>query len=370
MGGGETTMSRRFLLHQRARVANLVKNEFHCMATNQNQSSGTPAVEEQNLTPDMERMFQESQKAMDGFMDLDENQTPTEPEPSEPETPAEPEPAPEPEPEPQADTTPEVSEPAQPAEEDSTPAPERPVRYIPMDKWKDTKAKWEQREQDLLNQLEEAKQAQPPQATEQDLVKQFAEEHDLNEDQVRGLVNIVNQTSGLSDTDKELLQSLRQQQLDADLDAKDQQYFEQEFNDVALPALKSVYPNATDSQLKAAKDFIDEVSHSEEFHTMKMQHIIQLNTDKIGALFGSDGTPSAPVRTSEAARSTSHRQAPLSVSDIKGIKDFPKIMSLDPAQKQKLISELPPLLYNDYAMWEGQAGQQLEVKRDNRMVRV
>lgn len=355
------------------------------MSTNPKNSTASQDGGSENLSPAMAKMFNDAVEANQGFVEPDEpseNQEQPETKDVPEEKPDEPE-APEPNGDEDADDpsvsdeTPEETEgdepddtPDETPDEDADVPTERPTRYIPVNKYQSEKKEWKAKNQELEAEIEKLRSVTPDSVEETDLVADLAEKYDMNEAQVRDLVDVIQKKTGLTDEDRAALQSFRQQQQQQILDAQDTEYFEKEFSSIALPALKKKYPNATEAQLNSAKNLLDEISHSEEYHKSKMEHILKLEDETIASVFGGPEAKRPATRTSETSRTTSHVEKPLSASDIKSPKDFGRLLAQPKEKRYEILSELNPVLYTEYLRYEGASEQGVTVNRGGRDLRL
>jgi hypothetical protein len=120
---------------------------------------------------------------------------------------------------------------------------------------------------------EEAGKVTPNETKSDDLeedVKNLAKELDFDPEKVRKIIEVSRKGLQLSPEDKQALEEFKSTK--AEREAKEQEtVFNEEWT--TLP-IKDQFPNASEEQLKAAKDKMDELSHSEKYHEMDMDYIL------------------------------------------------------------------------------------------------
>lgn len=128
-------------------------------------------------------------------------------------------------------------------------------------------------DQKLEKMREEMSKGKPDQAKSDDLeddVKALAKELDFDEAKVRRIIEVSRKGLQLSPEDKQALDEFKASK--SEREAKEQEaIFTEEWN--SLP-VKTQFPNASEEQIKAAKEKMDELSHSEKYHNYDMDYIL------------------------------------------------------------------------------------------------
>lgn len=135
----------------------------------------------------------------------------------------------------------------------------------------------------------------------EDDIKKLAEELDFDEDKIRRIIEVARKdTSKLSDEDKSLLEDYKAEKEQREQD----EIFRDEWETV-LPSLKEKYPNATDDQLKQAREKLDEFAHSEKYHLTDIDYVLHKESEALGKILFSpkkttfESARPAPVDDSE-----------------------------------------------------------------------
>jgi hypothetical protein len=136
----------------------------------------------------------------------------------------------------------------------------------------------------------EMSKSKPNETTTENLeeeVKKLAAELQFDEAKTRRIIEVARKgIEPLTADDKKLLEEYRadkEARQAKDAEREQDEIFTTEWNEV-LPSIKTQYPNATDEQLQAAKDALDELSHSEKYHEMDMDYILFKEKESLGKI--------------------------------------------------------------------------------------
>ena len=128
-------------------------------------------------------------------------------------------------------------------------------------------------DQKLAKMQEEMGKPKPNETKSDDLeedVKALAKELDFDEAKVRRIIEVSRKGLQLSVEDKQALEEFKSTK--ADREAKEQEtVFNEEWS--TLP-VKTQFPNASEEQVTAAKEKMDELAHSEKYHNVDMDYIL------------------------------------------------------------------------------------------------
>lgn len=192
--------------------------------------------------------------------------------------------------EPAAEETTEVAPKAEEEPED----PEEPSNRAPTSKdFKEYKKTLKEElqadfDQKLEKMKEEFSKKAPDEVTTENLeddVKALAEKLELDPEKTKAIIEVARKgLEPLSAEDKALLEDVkkdretRQQEL---ADREQEEIFRTEW-EALVPALKQKFPNATDAQLKAAKEKMDELSHTEKYNLTDLDYVLFKETEAFG----------------------------------------------------------------------------------------
>lgn len=233
-------------------------------------------------------------------------------------------------PEPEAPVvTPAAEEPTEvaPKTEEEPQNPDEPSNRAPTSKdFKEYKRTLkEELQADFDKKLEEmkaefGKKTPDEVATEnlEDDVKALADKLELDPEKTKAIIDIARKgLEPLSPEDKAALadykkdKEARQQEL---ADREQEEIFRNEW-EALLPSLKQKFPNATDAQIKAARDKMDELSHTEKYNLTDLDYVLYKEAETIGKVLFSP-----KQATFESAR-------PVTIDDTEEFPEFRSNMS-------------------------------------------
>lgn len=260
--------------------------------------------------------------------------------------------------------------------------PTRPVKYIPLDKYQAEKAETQKEitaRDERIKELE-ALVNKPAGNTTADIdtfVTKFAEKYAIDEEDVRGLVDVAKAGAvpkDLAETLNKITQDNAQKAV-SDALLKDIEFFEKEWSGLE-PTLKAEFPNATPEQLKAAKDALNTFGHTDEFVNKELDYVLYKKKGEIAALFGgapADPTPPGPKprKTVESGRPTGN-QGVLTAADFKDKKTFDEFNDMEPSQVNQIIKDMDLKTYQRFTAWasEKETAKGLVVNRKGQQVRL
>jgi hypothetical protein len=185
-----------------------------------------------------------------------------------------------------APTEPKETEPTDPPEPKEPKAPtdtdtgkvERPAQFMPLAKFNDQKAKWEEQKQIEIEQARQDVAAEyekkiqefsgsPDSAKLDDKIAKFAEEKGLDEEMIRGVVELVRNTQQPTIDPKvqSVISDLIKEKESKDVIAKHEGLFDEEVSN-----LQNEYP---DEPISSIKDKLHDLAFSEGFNTKSLYEI-------------------------------------------------------------------------------------------------
>lgn len=338
-----------------------------------------------NVDPELER----ARKSMGGRIDPDETSTQ---QPKEEEKKEEPVQVPSTDQKPKDEPAPKTEEPKKeepvvvdppktdPPAQDKDKV-QRPEKYIPLPKYLDEKKDWEREKQRLEDNIKELTNiANQGESDKKDEAKKAIAEA------VGVDVAVVDQILDLAKANTlspEALQKIERAGAIAE-EAQIQAEFTVEYDNVAKPTLLKLFPDAKPEQLQKARDFLDVVSHTKEFHDKPMTKVIEDNQSELSKLFvveqpkvekEPDPTPTGG-KTMEHGRQGAGSVISLSPSDFESKNgesvDFAPLLELnktDPEAANKIVKGLSNKAYTKFVYYLGnQENNGIQVTRDGKKV--
>lgn len=241
------------------------------------------------------------------------------------------------------------------SEEDEDPKkPSRPMNYIPMKKYHEEKRLWKQKVNELENRLKDTDKGSKE---ESNVIKTFAEKHGYEPSEISELVGVLRSEFGVDD----LQQQSKARQEEMEIKAFNEEY------KVLETKLKEEFPNASPAELKKARQKMDELAFSEWGHDKELDYILYKNKNTFNKIFGT-GESKRPVETTSRGNKSFDKE--LSAKDFRGKKDFQKLQDLPEEKRRKIVSDLAPEDYANYGSWLQASEDEIEVKRDGRVIRL
>jgi hypothetical protein len=264
-----------------------------------------------------------------------------EPEP-EPEEPEQKEPVPEKEPEKEPEPEAPKVEPEKPNPEGGKPEGKRPEKYIPIDKYTDEKGQWRKTEAELktrIAELESAAGGQEGTKANEEAVKAYAEKHGLTVEAARSEVDRVRdilKANGLDKPGQPELTEAQKAELAEAAQLKAEKSFNTEFEALAVPQLKELFPDATDKQLADAKEELSKLCLTEPFLDKSLDFIAFKSRNELKDIF------EPPRKGPEVSRTAPKKGAPeYSAADFKdGKTSFDELFALDGDAQAKIVEEM------------------------------
>jgi hypothetical protein len=255
------------------------------------------------------------------------------------ETPAAPEP-PKPE-ETKPEPPPPVETPAPKAEEAAK--PNRPEKYIPIAQYTDEKRQWRETEdgyKQRISELETIAKGNPEAKSTDARIKAYAEKYGVDEAAVRDLMalrgdEIASKPSDLSEAQQAELAKARE--------VNAEKAFTDEFDQVAAPQLKEMFPNATPEQLAAAKEELRSLATTAPFLDKSLDFIAFKSREALASHFKEDRV--GPEGARPATRGTPH----YSPSDFKdGKTSFKVLDGLPMEDRDRIIRGFDVKTYDEF----------------------
>lgn len=249
----------------------------------------------------------------------------------------------------------------------------RPLKYIPLAQYQSEKKQNEQKEQELLRQIEDLKKQNATGSTStnqaDEFVNEFAEKYGMEVEDVQKLMSKGNPSKSL----EEELINLRAQ--NEKLEAinrltEEKNHFNSEYSSV-LPEIKSKYPHLTQEQESKLRQKLYEVAHTKEFHDKSLDYVIFKSSEVIEEIIGPQPEPQKPGRrTAEVSKPGNSSQKPLAASDFKDEASFEKLGDLADAERNKIIYDMDPKTYARFVSWAGKYDNSgvVRVNRDGKTI--
>lgn len=246
------------------------------------------------------------------------------------------------------------------------PAPRRNERYIPIAQYQDEKKVHKKTEEDLKiaqDELARIKSTNQPAAVNNQeaeaVIKAFGEKYSIDEDDVKKLLAVKGNQAALPEGFIETVQEMQREKADRE----EAEFFNTEWSPIENQ-LKEKYPNATQEQLKQAKDTLNKASHTEAYIDKDLDYVLFKNDADVSKIFGQPdpATPPAdqpPVRrkTVESSRPAGSKVS-LSAADFKDKTDFAEFQNMDRVEVNKIIKDMDPKTYRNYTTWVGKMENQ------------
>lgn len=262
-----------------------------------------------------------------------------------------------------ADPKPKVEDPKPQGDGDQGTDPNRPLRYIPLKKHHEDieKAKNTAREEataeaqarikELERMLGSGDGKTPTKEELDERIQLHADKYGMDPQEVRELLELMPRSENGESVPKEALAAFTAF-MDEQKLKSEQEHDAREWSEVAIPAIKRLYPNATEDQLKKAYEVLDPIAHSEEGHKYKYSFIVFENQDQIKDIF-SGSTEAEPPKdkiTAEGARMGNGANNTLTAKDFEV--DNPNFSLLDSLnseeQKTSILKDMSAGTYQKY----------------------
>lgn len=252
-------------------------------------------------------------------------------------------------------------------EEDTQSRTPRPEKYIPIAKYTSEKTQWKKDMETLQARLAVAEQGQGEQAKEQ-AIKAYAEKHNVSEDSVRDLLDLAGKKDQKSEEQGErIMDTELQQKLEEADEIRAEKLFNTEYDEVAIPELKKIYPKATDAQIQAAKKEIEKLACTEGFLDKPLDFVVYKNPKVLDPLFQESPPPRKGPETGRTApkRGDSEYTAADFVGGKTSFAEFEKL----PVDKQaEIIEKMDVKTYDELTRWQAQ-NEPLVINRGGRKIR-
>lgn len=293
--------------------------------------------------------------------------------------PKEEEKAPEPKPEatpeavtPPEEKKPEVKKPDEPVAGDPPPTRTRPEKYIPVQQYTDEKRTWHESEAQYKSRIAELEKlaGKAESAQSDDKIRVYAEKHGVTfeeaKDQVESLRDILGVTAQKPTEVKPAEFSPEQKaSLARAEEAEARQVFDTEYNERAIPALKRLFPNATDSQILAAKKRVEEIACTTPFLKSPLRTVVIESEESLADLFKSKpGSPEAQRRGADK------NPVEFSASDfVDGKTSFKELENVTQDQLNNIVKGMDGKTYESYMRFVN-ANDKIIINRGGRKVEI
>lgn len=241
-------------------------------------------------------------------------------------------------------------------DEEEDPKPKRPEKYIPIKQYTDEKKQWRETEESYkkrIGDLEKiANTSDRGSRISDDKIKAYAEKHKLELnvaqaelERVRDAQDLLNDKGEERKQPTELDEDTKARLEEADA-MKAEQMFNKEFNDLAVPEIKELWPNATEKQLKEAKALVEKKATTKEFIHSDLNYVVYKSQKELAAIFENKKGPENGNRATEKGKSE------FRASDFKdGKTSFATLSELSSEEQTKIVEDMDVQTYEKYCRW-------------------
>lgn len=257
---------------------------------------------------------------------------------------------------------------------------ERPPTYIPMAKYHSDKESWKNEKEKLearITELETIEQTTKKDSPDEDTeINSYAEKWGMEPDAVRDLLKMARKGQAIPEDKLKAIDAAAE----ITRKAQETEYFNSEWNQVE-PFFKSQFPNATPEQIAQAKALMDQISHTPQYGTTPehgayaLDYILFKEKSQFEAILNpkkdEDTPPADPPgkKTIEGGKPPgSGGPTKLTAADFKEDKDFAQLDSLQPEEKDKIVSSFDPLTFDRFVKFETYKDEGIEVNRGGRKI--
>lgn len=288
-----------------------------------------------------------------------------------------------------------VVEPPKPVETTQQPQ-DRVVRYIPIPQWKEENRIWKEKEagyKQRITELETIAAKREGTEAHDKRIKEYAETHNLDEAQVRGLLDLA--SAGKEITTGQVIEAAKPdvvvppatlpQTPAVPADPAPQPaapvataptpeevaFFGQEFDSEVGPLIKAQFPDAKPEAIAKVKERIDALAHSKELHRTPLSWIFKGAAEELGKILvedAADPTPAGGRKGLENYRPGSGKPNTVTAKDFKDSKDFSALEAMNLDDRAKIVRELAPNDYMNYVAYEGSKEQGVTVRRGDKTI--
>ncbi len=241
-------------------------------------------------------------------------------------------------------------------DEGNKPKLSRPERYIPIKQYTDEKRSFQEtiaeQEKKIAELSKIANLAEGSKKLEE-AVKKYAEKHGVEEEiareEVQKVKDILDLTSDreekpqkkenistISEDDRKILEEAQE--------IKAEKLFLQEFDDVAMPQIKDLFPNASPSKMAEAKEELQKLACTNQYLDKSLDYIVFKEKETFSKIFAPDRVGPEGGRSS----SSKNRQT-LSASDFEGGRtNFSELNKLSVEERDKIVKDFSPKTWDKY----------------------
>lgn len=251
-----------------------------------------------------------------------------------------------------------------------TPPPRapRPEKYIPLDKYIDEKKEWKSSEESKdkrIAELETIAGLNDQTKKFDSAVKKYAEKHGVDEEtakleveKVRDILDftsppVVKPTEKKSDVPT-LSDEQRRSLQEAD-QIRAEKAFNVEYDTVAIPQLKTLFPNATLAQLNDAKADLEKLACTEKYLDKSLDYIAFKEKAALSDIFSTER------KGPESSKPTQKGKETLTPKDFNENKtSFKELQSLSIEERDNIVKAFDDKTWDKYMNWISQ-NEELEV---------
>lgn len=230
----------------------------------------------------------------------------------------------------------------------------RPEKYIPVKQYTDEKRKYketiEEKDRRIADLEKIANTTSPDSRLSDEKIGKYAEKHGLDIEDARielermrdaqdffAPEKTADKTAKLTEQQKETLAQAEE--------IKAEKLFNDEFETVALPDLKSLFPDATVEQIKRAKAEIQKLACTKQYLDKTLDYVIFKSKSELEKVFKKS------VAGPEGTRPSQKDSGELSAKDFKGKTTFEKLDDLSDSERNKIIEDMPLDTYEAYSRY-------------------
>lgn len=241
-------------------------------------------------------------------------------------------------------------------DEGDKPKPSRPEKYIPVKQYTDEKRSFQEtiaEQEKKIAELSKIANLSEGSKKLDEAVKKYAEKHGVEEEiareEVQKVKDILDLTSDreekpqkkenistMSEDDRKILEEAQE--------IKAEKLFLQEFDDVATPQIKDLFPNASPSKMAEAKEELQKLACTNQYLDKSLDYIVFKEKETFSKIF-------APDRVGpEGGRSSSGKNKQVfSASDFEGGKtNFSELTKLSTEERDKIVKDFSPKVWDKY----------------------
>lgn len=285
-----------------------------------------------------------------------------------------PEESPKPEPKKEEKVPKKEPEPEAEKEEESVgDKPSRPVKYIPIKQYVDEKNKWKgtvEEKDKRIQALEAIVNGNEGSKKNADAIKAYADKYGVDEDSVKDLASLLRSNTDDSPkppVDNKPTRSEEDQKIiDEAQELKAEKLFNQEYTSLAVPEIKSLFPDATPEQLEQAKQEVSVLACTEKYIDKSLDFIIYKEREALSKIF--KGTPSRKGPEGKGFTPEKGEQNYSATDFAQGKVSFDVLFELPVSKQNEIIDKMDIKTYEKMSNWINQ-NDTLAINRGGRKVK-